>query len=99
MCRINWSSVGFWVIALLLVVAIITGCFVLFDKLGCRGIVNDADESVSDVGVVDIMSKVKQYIDPNTGVCYLLITYSGGVGISPRYNADGSLMVRNITSS
>lgn len=87
---------GGCIIIILLVVAIITGCFVLFDKLGCRGFVNDADESVSDVGVVDIMSKVKQYVDPDTGVCYLFITYSGGVGMSPRYNADGSLMIKSV---
>ena len=35
------------------------------------------------------------YIDPATGVHYLIITYDGtyGFGMAPRYNSDGTLMI------
>lgn len=35
------------------------------------------------------------FIDPETGVHYLIVTYdlAYGFGIAPRYNTDGTLMV------
>lgn len=36
---------------------------------------------------------VKDYIDPETGVHYLMYKEGYGGGIAVRYNADGSIMV------
>ena len=33
------------------------------------------------------------YKDPATGVHYLIYTSADGCGVTPRYNADGTLMV------
>ena len=35
------------------------------------------------------------FVDPDTGVHYLIVEYSGcyGFGMAPRYNADGTLMI------
>lgn len=55
-------------------------------------------ESVKDQTTVEeydfVGTTVDYYTDPDTGVCYLI--YDGGYdgGITVRYNADGSIMVK-----
>ncbi len=43
---------------------------------------------------------VFNFTDPETGVCYLIFkdqcAYGGMGGITPRYNADGTIMVREV---
>ena len=43
---------------------------------------------------------VFSFTDPETGVCYLIFKdkfgYGGMGGITPRYNADGTIMVREV---
>ena len=58
--------------------------------VGCE-IVSD-QTTVEEYNVAG--TTIDYYIDPDTGVCYLI--YSGGYkgGITVRYNADGSIMVK-----
>ena len=62
------------------------------------GIVLTGCESISDQTTVTeydgVGAVVDYYTDPETGVCYLI--YDGGYdgGITVRYNADGSIMVK-----
>lgn len=55
-------------------------------------------ESIKDQSTVEeydyVGMTVDYYTDPDTGVCYLI--YDGGYdgGITVRYNADGSIMVK-----
>lgn len=58
----------------------------------------ESPKSVSEQTTVDqynvLGTSIDYYTDPDTGVCYLI--YNGGYdgGITVRYNADGSIMVK-----
>lgn len=49
----------------------------------------EVQKKSSDIGVVD-------YVDPETGVHYLIYSVSYQGGITVRYNADGTIMVDSI---
>lgn len=58
--------------------------------MGCESVNEQTKvEECKTVGVT-----IDYYTDPETGVCYLI--YDGGYegGITVRYNADGSIMVK-----
>lgn len=42
---------------------------------------------------------VTEYIDKETGIHYLIYRYINGVGMSVRYNKDGSIMKENDNES
>lgn len=50
-------------------------------------------ESPATVGKSKLGYCVKDYVDPATGVHYLICNYGRGAGMSVRYNADGTIMV------
>ena len=39
---------------------------------------------------------VVDYVDPDTGVHYLLFKWGYGLDVKPRYNSDGTIMVGEI---
>lgn len=52
------------------------------------------NDTRSNLSVNDADSfSIKDYVDPETGVHYLLYEDGDAGGICPRYNADGSIMV------
>ncbi|SDW48844.1 hypothetical protein SAMN05216391_10919 [Lachnospiraceae bacterium KHCPX20] len=51
------------------------------------------EKSPATVGKSKLGYCVKDYVDPATGVHYLICNYGRGVGMSVRYNADGTIMV------
>lgn len=52
------------------------------------------NDTRSNLSVNDVDSfAIKDYVDPETGVHYLLYEDGDAGGICPRYNADGSIMV------
>ncbi len=55
-------------------------------------------ESVKDQTTVEeydeLGAAVDYYTDPDTGVCYLIYDAGYDGGITVRYNADGSIMVK-----
>ncbi len=61
-----------------------------FLLMGCERV--DEQTTVEERNTVGVA--INYYIDPDTGVCYLI--YDGGYdgGITVRYNADGSIMVK-----
>lgn len=75
------------IITLILTIAVLTVCL-----LGCE----DSNETE-----IEIKQKTNQaisiWIDEETGVQYIIYGeswgYSGGAGITPRLNADGSLYI------
>ena len=62
---------------------------------GCEGPINDMIEDekyyndITDNGT----DEISDYVDPETGVHYLLYDGYEGCGICVRYNADGTIMV------
>lgn len=41
----------------------------------------------------DTMRQIYDWVDPDTGVHYLIVDDYRGDGLCPRYNADGTLMI------
>lgn len=93
------------IFSIMCVVLVISGCVSLPDtKNESDLIVQSADEkqsnntenrrriSGSGWGVCDITD----YTDPETGVHYLLYDGDSGVGICPRYDKNGALMITEV---
>ena len=72
-------------------IALIVSVALLAFACGCCKIENDTATRLTEGGNYE----VADYIDPETGVHYLLLHWTYGSGICPRYNADGSLMVED----
>lgn len=73
-------------LAMLLITIILCGC--------ASSVEADCDYKISEASS-DV--KISNYTDPETGVCYLIYTenfYPYRSGITVRYNADGSIMVK-----
>ena len=60
--------------------------------LACGCGYNDTATQLSEGGTYEVVD----YVDPETGVHYLLLKFGRGSGMCPRYNADGTLMVDDI---
>ncbi len=65
--------------------------------MGCESVSEEnADES--KINETSNNYDVENYIDPETGVCYLIYdevhANSASGGITVRYNADGSIMIK-----
>ena len=74
------------ILAMLLITIILCGC--------ASSVEADCDYKISEANS-DV--RIRNYTDPETGVCYLIYTdnfYSERSGITVRYNADGSIMVK-----
>ena len=74
------------ILAMLLITIILCGC--------ASSVEADCDYKISEASS-DV--RIRNYTDPETGVCYLIYTddfYSGRSGITVRYNADGSIMTK-----
>lgn len=74
------------ILAMLLITIILCGC--------ASSVEADCDYKISEA---DSNVIIKNYTDPETGVCYLIYTddfYNARSGITVRYNADGSIMVK-----
>lgn len=65
--------------------------------IGCSS-VSEENENESKINETSDSYHVENYTDPETGVCYLIYeevhAYGSSGGITVRYNADGSIMVR-----
>lgn len=74
------------ILAMLLITIILCGCASVAQA--------DCDYKISEV---TSSARIENYTDPETGVCYLIYTddfYADRSGITVRYNADGSIMVK-----
>lgn len=81
------KSKVFTTVAIIAVVAgVLTGCNVSEEKTW-----NDSDYYSKLTYYAD--DEISDYVDPETGVHYLLYDGYNGCGISVRYNADGTIMV------
>ena len=73
------------ILAMLLITIILCGC--------ASSVEADCDYRISEASNITL----RNYTDPETGVCYLIYTdnwRSGCGGITVRYNADGSIMTK-----
>ena len=57
---------------------------------------NDENNSKDDTVPVYVNDSVSTYIDPETGVNYLIYHVADRGGITVRYNADGTLYVTEV---
>lgn len=53
----------------------------------------DKDSKIESLEKIDPNDNIKIYVDEETGVNYLIYDSYGRSGITPRFNADGSLYV------
>lgn len=86
---------GIFLVIMILVIAIIAGLF----GIGVVSLPSDESQqtSVSDMSEHNTNLNLRDvfgYTDPETGVCYLIYDGVNKGGITPRYNQDGSLMVK-----
>lgn len=75
------------ILAMLLITIILCGC--------ASSVEAECDYKISEASAEDV--KIRNYTDPETGVCYLIYTdkwRTGCSGMTVRYNADGSIMVK-----
>ena len=73
------------ILAMLLITIILCDC--------ASSVEADCDYRISEASNITL----RNYTDPETGVCYLIYTdnwRSGCGGITVRYNADGSIMTK-----
>lgn len=74
------------VASIAIVAGVLTGCSVSKEKTW-----NDADYYNALTYYAN--DEISDYVDPETGVHYLLYDGYEGCGITVRYNADGTIMV------
>ena len=68
-----------------LIAVIVVGCFFL---VGCNSDVKNIEGNKTNT--------VKVYVDPETGVNYLVYTEGHGGGITVRYTSNGEIMVTKV---
>ena len=66
-------------------------CMITFLS-GCENPMAEDDKYYNQV-TYNGTDEIEDYVDPETGVHYLLYDGYEGCGISVRYNADGTIMV------
>ena len=75
----------------------IIGLVMMFSLVGCNKGVQSAESDIATLSDSDIY----EFIDPQTGVHYWVYShndgYAGMGGITPRLNADGTIMVTPVT--
>lgn len=82
-------------------------CILLVTTICISGCVSIGQASATEIptlvedGTIYYHDGISVYVDPQTGVNYLVysfLRYSGGLGgMCPRYNADGTLYVSEVT--
>ena len=75
----------------------IIGLVMMFSLVGCNKGVQNAESELPTLS----NGAMYEFIDPQTGVHYLVYSFDGGYdgagGITPRLNADGTIMVTPVT--
>ena len=79
------------------IVGLVTALFVCLMLTGCQTSYNEGGYT-EDGGLTQIADKyIYEFVDEETGVHYLVFSrkssQSGAGGITPRLNADGSVMI------
>lgn len=90
-------NISISIILILIIIAAIGGCYVRSNR---EKISNDTTSRVvttnelgTDTGEIVVNHQYWEFIDPDTGVHYICWKHGNGAGMTPRLNADGTVMV------
>lgn len=90
-------NISISIILILIILAAIGGCYVRSNR---EKISNDTTSRVvttnelgTDTGEIVVHHQYWEFIDPDTGVHYICWKHGDGAGMTPRLNADGTVMV------